>query len=346
MLKKHECDILRGWAIIAIALHNFCHWLPNSSAENEFTWKVERTLYFLYHFGDNYFVNFFSFFGHYGVIIFIFLTGYGLAVKYDNKTKRLETLTFIYTHYKKLILLLVPGLLSYYFISWIFLSSFSFNVLQIPSQLLLIINLIPSKIFQIRPGPYWYFGLTMQFYIVFILFIYKQKLYKLLAMTLTCIFCLYYCAEHYQTMEWCKYNYIGSAIPFAIGILTGRNRINIKELSKKNCYILLSIAIPLLLLSELNYYSWFTSSFFVIIIAISFLKCTQKLFICKAMQSIGNISHIIFVVHPLVREIVYYYPETVYKHPFLWISIYLLISLFLSYFIKQISSKKYMIKKC
>lgn len=340
MLKKHECDILKGWAIIAIALHNFCHWLPNSSAENEFTWKAERTLYFLYHFGDNHIVNLFSFWGHYGVIIFVFLTGYGLSVKYNKKNERIRTLTFIYVHYKKLLLLLVPGLFSYYLISWIYLSNFSFNVSQIISQLLLIINLIPSKILQIRPGPYWYFGLTMQFYIVFILFIYKQKLHKLLVITLICIFCLYYCAGHYQTMEWCKYNFIGSAIPFTIGIFAGRIKLVIEDQSKKNYYIILSIAMLLLFLSELNYYSWLTSSIFVIIIAISFLKCTKKLFISKAMQSIGNISHIIFVVHPLVREIIYYYPGTVYTDPFLWISIYLFTSLFLSYFIKLIISKK------
>lgn len=326
--------------MIAIVLHNFCHWLPNSAAENEFTWKEERTLYFLHHFDDNPIINFFSFWGHYGVIIFVFLTGYGLAVKYNNGNGYTNTLKFIYTHYKKLLLLLIPGLFSYYFINWIYLPDFSLDVFQVLSQLLLIINLIPSKVMQIRPGPYWYFGLTMQFYIVFVLLIYKQKVNKLLVVTLICIICCFYCAGHYQSLEWFKYNFIGSAIPFTIGILVGRNKQIIAKISKKNYGIALSLAIPLLILSELSYYSWFLASSLVIIIAISYVNSTKKLFFNKAMFSIGTISHILFIIHPLVREIIYYYPDNVYRLPFLWTGIYLSTSLLVSYLIKLISSKR------
>lgn len=341
MISKYECNILKGWAIIAITLHNYCHWLPFASNENEYTWKEERTLYFFQHIGDNFIINLFSFWGHYGVAIFVFLTGYGLAIKYDSNIKeRINKCSFIINHYKKLLLLLFPSLLLFWVTSWVFHSNIThFSFSQLITQTTLIINLIPSTIIQIRPGPYWYFGLSIQLYIIYILFVYKRRLRFLYAI---CIFSLVFLTVsngHYQAMEWIKYNFIGSFIPFTIGISLGRMRYDILSHSRWVYYIVTIIAILVIILSELSYYSWIFSSIWVIIIAICFLKYTNKLLLSKAIQSIGVISNLIFIIHPLIRELVFLNCNSVYSHPYTWLIIYLSISLLISYLTKLCLSK-------
>ena len=39
MLTRKECSALRGIAILAIMLHNYCHWLRLAVKENEYTFS-------------------------------------------------------------------------------------------------------------------------------------------------------------------------------------------------------------------------------------------------------------------------------------------------------------------
>lgn len=332
MITKYECNILKGWAIIAIAIHNYCHWLPLASNENEYTWREERTLYFFQHIGDSFFINLFSFWGHYGVVIFVFLTGYGLAIKYDsNKKERISKYSFFINHYKKLLFLLFPSLLLFWVTSWIFHSNITyFSYSQLLSQTTLIINLIPSAIMQIRPGPYWYFGLTLQLYIIYILFVYKRKLYTLYTICILCVAFLIVCDGHYQAMEWMKYNFIGSILPFTIGVSLGRMKDYISSHSKWVYYLVAIIAIPIIILSELSYYAWVFIPIWIIIIAICFIMCTKDVLISKAIHFIGVVSNLLFIIHPLIREIIFINSDYVYTHPYTWLIIYLSITLLLT----------------
>ena len=36
-LSRRDTSFLKGFAILLIALHNFCHWLPMAVVENEYT---------------------------------------------------------------------------------------------------------------------------------------------------------------------------------------------------------------------------------------------------------------------------------------------------------------------
>ena len=91
LLNANQCNALRGIAIIGIFLHNFCHWLkPGIILENEynFNFNFSRQMWdYLTQGGiDMYLpIQFFSFFGHYGVPIFLFLSGFGLVMKYENE---------------------------------------------------------------------------------------------------------------------------------------------------------------------------------------------------------------------------------------------------------------------
>ena len=86
LLTRAECNVLRGVAIIGIFLHNFCHWLSPIVKENEYTFvrhNVDVLNQVLSH-PDIYLpVHLLSFFGHYGVPVFLFLSAYGLVKKYE-----------------------------------------------------------------------------------------------------------------------------------------------------------------------------------------------------------------------------------------------------------------------
>lgn len=73
---------MRGLAIIGIFLHNYCHWLGPMVKENEYTFNAEnvtRMNHALVHPDGQLPLHLLSFFGHYGVPVFLFLSGYGLS---------------------------------------------------------------------------------------------------------------------------------------------------------------------------------------------------------------------------------------------------------------------------
>ena len=87
MLNKQDTGALKGLAILCIAIHNFCHWLPMAVHENEYVFRLEdsfKLLHYVENFRPHVLLNVFSHFGHYGVPVFLFLSGYGLVCKYER----------------------------------------------------------------------------------------------------------------------------------------------------------------------------------------------------------------------------------------------------------------------
>ena len=71
---------MRGLAIIGIFLHNYCHWLGFAVKENEYTFTMSKAsdlMQALAHPDLNLPIHLVSFFGHYGVPVFLFLSAYG-----------------------------------------------------------------------------------------------------------------------------------------------------------------------------------------------------------------------------------------------------------------------------
>ena len=82
LLTRKECTAMRGIAILAIMLHNYTHWLKGIVRENEYTWQYAKwdQLWQVIQNPDELLpMHLFSFFGHYGVPVFLFLSGYGLV---------------------------------------------------------------------------------------------------------------------------------------------------------------------------------------------------------------------------------------------------------------------------
>ena len=70
-----------------IIMHNFLHFLPPQPGENEQNFnpiRVEKYIEIIFNSPEYIFQATFSFMGHYGVQLFLFLSAYGLSVKYIN----------------------------------------------------------------------------------------------------------------------------------------------------------------------------------------------------------------------------------------------------------------------
>lgn len=86
LLSIAESKALRGIAILGIILHNYCHFLGFAVKENEYTFDAEKPMMMLDRLcslNHYLFVHILSFFGHYGVPVFLFISGFGLVMKYE-----------------------------------------------------------------------------------------------------------------------------------------------------------------------------------------------------------------------------------------------------------------------
>jgi peptidoglycan/LPS O-acetylase OafA/YrhL len=82
---RSQTEILKGIGILIIVLHNFLHNLTPIIGENQFNFHPARFANFYLTIADNPFEILratFTYFGHYGVQVFIFFSAYGLTRKY------------------------------------------------------------------------------------------------------------------------------------------------------------------------------------------------------------------------------------------------------------------------
>ena len=94
LLSRTECNAMRGLAIIGIFLHNYCHWLNPVVKENEYQYFQQNVDWMASSIctPDSLLpMHIFSYLGHYGVPVFLFLSAYGLVMKYEKKKAELPS---------------------------------------------------------------------------------------------------------------------------------------------------------------------------------------------------------------------------------------------------------------
>jgi peptidoglycan/LPS O-acetylase OafA/YrhL len=158
---------LKTVGILAIVLHNFYHSIPGATLENEFGFvpgRFEKFLATVVDFRET-FQSVLSYFGHYGVQLFIFVSAYGLALKYWRTP---AWGAFVWSRITKIYPM--------YFLAvalWLLLrliehrSGFIGFLMEEGDELVLttlgIINLVPG--YGLPPvGPWWFLAFIVQFY--------------------------------------------------------------------------------------------------------------------------------------------------------------------------------------
>lgn len=309
LLSLAESKALRGIAILGIMLHNYCHFLRFAVKENEYTFNPGKPMQLLDRLmaPDQYlFVHILSFFGHYGVPVFLFISGFGLVCKYEQKTpQRVPAAPFIGYHYAKLLRLMFLGYIAFAVVSYLHPHGYhGYDVGRVVAQLLMYINILPNPDHIIKPGPYWFFGLMLQLYIVYRLIIYRRPTANVLILIAVC-----WLAQAVFTpandpggaiLNRIRYNFIGGMLPFGAGVLYARHGRCLNTWAYMAIAIVSAIAV---FTDSFAFQAWLLVPLFIVTGAVATIKLIPE----KALGPcvwFGAISSALFVVHPITREII------------------------------------------
>lgn len=300
---------MRGIAILAIMLHNYCHWLNFAVKENEYRFLSDRAQGFWDTIisPDEYLpVQLLSFLGHYGVPVFLFLSGYGLVLKYERTDAPIQRpLPFVKLHYLKLLKMMVPGFVLFIIIDIMTPRSFHFHCAQMVEQALMVINLFPDPNEWIWPGPYWFFGLMLQLYIVYVFIIYRHRHWVwTITLIATCFAIQAMCNPEGDILRYLRYNCIGGILPFGLGVLAARHCGGgiWESLGKWQWAILCLVCSAAIVVMSLYIGLWYIAPVFVILATICLAKALPS-WLMPYMTWVGGISAALFIIHPAMRKI-------------------------------------------
>lgn len=311
LLTRTECNLMRGIAILGIFLHNYCHWLGPMVKENEYQYfqhNVDRLNDAIIH-PDIYLpMQLLSFFGHYGVPIFLFLSAYGLTMKYSEQN--VGCWDFVRYHFLKLFRMMIVGFVAFTMLDAITPGSHHYRVADIAAQLFLVNNLMPDPDHVIWPGPYWFFGLMLQLYAVYILFIHKRNNVWLYVITALCVGIQLTLEPESAALNWYRYNFMGGMMPFTLGIVYARHGKHWVIMERFRSMEWLGLAVAFLLLTyvlSLNFGAWNLAPAAVCAATVCWARWltaqrwTGRL--VNVFAWLGSISAALFVCHPITRKI-------------------------------------------
>lgn len=288
-------------------LHNYFHWLkPGATHENEFLFRREGVTTFiqsLLEFPLDFINIFFSYFGHYGVQVFLFLSGYGLYLAYNNTS--LKWWSFV----KKRLQKLYPSFLMAIFI-YLTINIIRDNMLpgwvtfrELIYKVLLIHTFLPGRALTMV-GMWWFYSLIVQLYLVFPFFI---KLFKrhgelvlwgliLLSYTLTILM-----SQNIISLppHICVHmSFIGHIPEFLLGVILASR----KEL--KLNWILLLVAIAVFTIGNFNEWVWYFSFLamcYLFLFSVALIRNIKIKMLTNFFSFMGRISMYLFAVHGVLR---------------------------------------------
>jgi len=305
---KRDTSIIKGFGILCIVLHNYFHWRPPSPGENEFNFLSERVTAFFTLLGDNpgEFINLiFSYLGHYGVQLFIFISGFGLAMSMMQHPRTWESC--VVSKLKKLYPLLLIGIL-FFILSYmvIYMKQIGFyEKTEIKRKLLLIHTLIPNSGMSVN-GPWWFFGLIFQLYLLFP-YLYKSickwrwKAFAVLCLISYVLIFLFRYVYTRHNGELIMMNAPGHIPEFCLGILLACSK------DKRINVLWFVLAVALFCLGncyEMFYPFTFLSLTVMMVFAYQWLKSIpiNKAVISRPLAYFGDISMALFATHAVFRD--------------------------------------------
>lgn len=328
---------LRGLAILSIITHNFTHWMHGAIFENEFmfqSWHVDKLLHYLSHPDYRLPLQLFSFFGHYGVVLFVFLSAYGLEKKYGHTSKEVPTLPFIWKHYLKLFSMCIVGCVTFFIVN-LFSSRGAMDLagsLLNWMSMLRNLNLIQTEVYDL--GPYWYFGLMFELYIIYKLFLFRRSWGIIIGVILLSIIAQAVVTPDGKTMDWLRNNFIGSLLPFGLGLLYARYEEKI-QLSKIIYIAIAVLSLIAIFMTSLSFIPWLFTPIFVCALGISVAQLLPQK-IQSPIMWVGGISAAIFVSHPIVRQFYVVYHGQIQHPPYLAVFIFLIGALLVGWLFQPI----------
>lgn len=299
-LDKRDTLVLKGLAISAIVFHNFCH-LAGPVQQDELSFNPARFALFLKSLHDplTAITGFFSFFGHFGVDIFIFLAAYGLAKSqwYDPAPWG----RFLWGRVTKLYpifgLVVLP---------WFILMAHEFGLahtLSVYGAKLLwmfvgVSNLIPG--YGLPPiGPWWFIPFILQFYALWPLlrrFTNRFGQRGLLALAVSCL--IFVAVANKFLVHWSMSlldTPIGHVPEFCLGIAAARFQVRLNAR-------IIAAAAAVLLFGSMYRIIWPLTFISALILSLAlYLRVRRTLREFRLLLGIGEYSMLIFLLNGILR---------------------------------------------
>lgn len=341
ILTRTECTAMKGIAILGIMLHNYCHWLKGITRENEYTWnqwKNDQLWTAFSQFDELLPMHLVSYFGHYGVPVFLFLSGFGLVMKYERGTiSEVNIWRFVRYNYLKLFRIFIVG-----FVLFTMLDAFTpgihrYQAHEVVAMLGMFANFLehPSEV--VWPGPYWYFSVTLQLYILYRVVLYRRHWGIVVALMVLCWLWQVACLDDAETLERLRYNLVGGMLPFGFGVLAGRFQNTgacASFLQNKMASLgILLLSVVLILVMCLHIQTWLWVPVMIVIGTITLVKLLPESIMTYVVW-LGSVSAAIFVTHPLVRKV--FVRPYILDDLYAGLLLYIVATLFLSWLVKKI----------
>lgn len=308
LLSRAECNALRGLAILGIMLHNYCHWLSFAIKENEYKFRFSRSQqladYIAGGIDEMLPIQLLSYFGHYGVPVFLFLSGFGLTLKYEQASSQTPpAMNFARFHYLKLLRMMVPGFVAFVIIDFMTIGPYKYPAENVLALFGMCANLMPEPNNVIWPGPYWFFGLMMQLYIIYRLLLFRRHWGYTAGAIGVCWLIQAMCDPEGDTLNYIRYNCIGGMLPFGAGLLMARFSSAGKEQISRWHWLLRCLLLTIAVVAGcFSFHTWLWVPLAVVFASICLVKALPR-FINDRLIWIGSISAAMFVIHPVLRKI-------------------------------------------
>ena len=314
LLTRAECAALRGLAIIGIFLHNYCHWLGPVVKENEYTFSQHNVdwLTAVMASPDGLLpAHLVSFFGHYGVPVFLFLSAYGLELKY-GRSLYAPAFRFVAYHWKKLFSMMIVGFVSFTIVDAMTPGRWHYTLTQVLAQLAMVNNLLPDPDHNIWPGPFWFFGLMLQLYVVYRLLLYKRHWAWTAGAMVVCLGVQLAFAPESEALNWYRYNFMGGMLPFGLGLLYARygNRIILTNLNTLSLLVSVVFCGFMVMWMSASYLLWSVVPLVVCILCVYVVKLLSQAarrpvgaWLMERLVWMREISAALFVIHPTLRKV-------------------------------------------
>ena len=318
---KDQTAILKGLGILLIVLHNFFHNLTPAIGENEFSFSAE-TFWNFYHTlrtsPENVLRATFSYFGHYGVQIFIFFSSYGLTRKYYQKPLIIRQ--FLINRIDKIYLsfllcvaaYIVLGLVKAHFMPGekvLYWNSLLWKVL-------LVSNFIPGQ--ALMPvGPWWFMPFIFQVYALYpwLLSRYQKQGYTFLILVALTGILVESQLNPYLITRHLNINHtvFGHLPLLCLGLFFAAQ----DSIKKPVLYAVIPPSLLLLVAGNFNGYAWLFSNIALAITALAAFTLTMPFrflsppaLAARLLRFYGNISFHLFMVNGFLRTPFHHVAET------------------------------------
>jgi uncharacterized sulfatase len=302
-----DSSIIKGIGILLIAFHNFFHWIAPSAKENEFSFSADGIHNLFNGIGQQPLESInliFSFWGHFGVQLFIFISGYGLMRAYQNK--KFSWGQFVSKRINKLWPTFFFAMIVFYSLYRLFYFHFTINNDVIISYFLKISflsNFFPKETFSLN-GPWWFYSMIVQLYMVFPLLLWLHRKFGNVSLVIISGFAYllsYIYNPWFVENGSSLYFFFSANIPvFSLGIALGaKEKIQYNHLIGLGALILFGLGNYFLSFWYISHLMFTISS--LVAIYYLFLRNKKHGYFYKTILFYGELSMYLFAIHGFLR---------------------------------------------